>query len=89
MLNASWPTLLALLLTTNLSGPLFGVVLGSLQVLSRPAGFLRCPPARHVPHRAHKGRPPTTHSRYARRSVAGAALPRLTGGACARPRRRL
>jgi hypothetical protein len=48
MLNAGWPALLAALsfLTTNLSDPLFGDVLGALQVLARAAGFLALPTPR-------------------------------------------
>jgi hypothetical protein len=39
MLNAGWPALLAALsfLTTNLSDPLFGDILGALQVLAHAA----------------------------------------------------
>ena len=46
--------------------------------------------ARRVPYRARKSRPPTTCRRCTRRttpSAAGAALPRFTGGAHARPHR--
>jgi hypothetical protein len=51
MLNAGWPAGLAalsFLLTTNLSDPLFGDVLGALQALARAAGFLALP----TPHDA-------------------------------------
>jgi hypothetical protein len=43
MLNAGWPALLAslsLFLTTNLSNTIFGDVLGTLQTLSRVAGYI-------------------------------------------------
>jgi len=43
MLDASWPALLAalcFLLTTKLSAPLFGDVVGALQALARAAGYL-------------------------------------------------
>ena len=49
MLNAGWPALLAalsFLLTTNLSDPLFGDVLGALQALPRAAGCLALPTPR-------------------------------------------
>jgi len=49
MLNAGWPALLAalsFLLTTNLSDPLFGDVLGALQALARTAGCLALPTPR-------------------------------------------
>ncbi|KAI9452204.1 hypothetical protein F5148DRAFT_1237059 [Russula earlei] len=49
MLNAGWPALLAalsFLLTTNLSDPLFGDVLGALQALARAAGCLSLPTPR-------------------------------------------
>jgi hypothetical protein len=51
MLNAGWPAGLAALsffLTTNLSDPLFGDVIGALQALPRAAGFLALP----TPHDA-------------------------------------
>ncbi|KAI0281084.1 hypothetical protein BC826DRAFT_408218 [Russula brevipes] len=67
MLSAGWPALLPallpaffFLLTTNLSDPLFGDVLGALQALARAAGFLALPAPRdaflttlaktHFPH---------------------------------------
>jgi hypothetical protein len=70
MLNAGWPALLAalsFLLTTNLSDPLFGDVLGTLQTLARTSGSLACPhlethfllPSRKL--RSHGG--PTTRRR--------------------------
>ena len=40
MVNAGWPAMLSFLLTTNLSDPLFGDVLGVLQALARTAGYL-------------------------------------------------
>lgn len=49
MLNAGWPALLAalsFLLTTNLSDPLFGDVLGALQTLARASGCLALPTPR-------------------------------------------
>ena len=49
MLNAGWPALLAalsFLLTTNLSDPIFGDVLGALQTLARAAGCLALPTPR-------------------------------------------
>lgn len=49
MLNAGWPALLAalsFLLTTNLSDPLFGDILGALQALARAAGCLALPTPR-------------------------------------------
>jgi len=49
MVNAGWPALLAalsFLLTTNLSDPLFGDVLGALQALARTAGCLALPTPR-------------------------------------------
>jgi len=49
MLNAGWHALLAalsFLLTTNLSDPLFGNVLGALQALARTAGCLALPTPR-------------------------------------------
>ena len=49
MINAGWPALLAalsFLLTTNLSDPLFGDVLGALQALARTAGCLALPTPR-------------------------------------------
>ncbi len=49
MLNAGWPALLAalsFLLTTNLSDPIFGDVLGALQMLARAAGCLALPTPR-------------------------------------------
>ncbi|KAI0292132.1 hypothetical protein BC826DRAFT_1105631 [Russula brevipes] len=63
LLNAGWAALLPaffFLLTTNLSDPLFGDVLGALQALARAAGFLALPAPRdaflttlaktHFPH---------------------------------------
>lgn len=49
MLNAGWPALLAalsFLLTTNLSDPIFGDVLGALQTLARASGCLALPTPR-------------------------------------------
>ena len=49
MVNAGWPAMLAalsFLLTTNLSDPLFGDVLGALQALARTAGCLGLPTPR-------------------------------------------
>lgn len=49
MLNAGWPALLAalsFLLTTNLSDPLFGDILGALQTLARASGSLALPTPR-------------------------------------------
>ena len=49
MVNAGWPAMLAalsFLLTTNLSDPLFGDVLGALQALARTAGCLALPTPR-------------------------------------------
>jgi hypothetical protein len=49
MLNAGWPALLAalsFLLTTNLSDPIFGDVLGALQMLARTSGCLALPTPR-------------------------------------------
>jgi hypothetical protein len=54
MLNAGWPALLAalsFLLTTNLSDPLFGDILGALQALARAAHATRC-----VPYNPRKSR---------------------------------
>jgi hypothetical protein len=46
MVNTGWPAMLAILsflLTTNLSDPLFGDVLGALQALAHTAGCLALP----------------------------------------------
>ena len=69
MLNAGWPALLAalsFLLTTKLSDPLFGDIVGASG--ARPRNRVPCTAhaARRVPHRFRESRLPTTHRRCAR-----------------------
>ena len=69
MLDVGWPALLAalsFLLTTKLSDPLFGDIVGAAG--ARPRGGVSCTAhaARRVPHRARESRLPTTRRRCAR-----------------------